>query len=100
MKIITAEGTFIYTVVFENIQYYVDLFECIEEGRELPDYFGENLNALWDCLTGYIGTPCEIRLYGLTKLSKRWRREAQEIIDVMEDAAKEYPGKYHIVYVD
>ena len=66
---------------------------------ELPDYFGDNPDALWDCLTGYIGTPCEIRLYGLTKLSKRWR-EAQEIIDVMEKAVKDYPGRYHIVCVD
>ena len=67
---------------------------------ELPDFFGENLDALWDCLTGFIGTPCEIRLSGLSSLTKQRREELQDILDVMADAEAEYPGDFHIVYVD
>lgn len=100
MEIKTAEGTYIYTVDFRPVQCYLDLYGCINEGFELTGYVGENLDALWDTLTGFIGTPCEIRLYGLTKLSKQRRREVQKMLDVMEEAAKEYPGEYRILYVD
>ena len=29
-----------------------------------PDFYGENADAFWDCLTGFIETPCEIILKG------------------------------------
>ncbi|WP_207259722.1 barstar family protein [Desulfovibrio sp. Huiquan2017] len=32
----------------------------LKEKLDLPDYYGANLDALWDCLTGWIDTPSHI----------------------------------------
>ena len=91
---------FIYTVDFRPVKYYRDLYKCLKVGMDLPAFFGENLDALWDCLTGFIGWPCEIRLTGLSSLSKQRREELQDILDVLEEGQKKYPQDIHIVYVD
>lgn len=39
-----------------------EFYEVIKKKLELSDYFGCNVDALWDMLTGYIDTPCEIVL--------------------------------------
>ena len=41
-----------------------EFYDIIKKKMELPDYFGCNADALWDMLTGYIDTPCEIVLVG------------------------------------
>ena len=35
--------------------------KILKEKLELPDYYGENLDALWDCLTGGIELPVCIK---------------------------------------
>nr|WP_313780584.1 barstar family protein [Paenibacillus larvae] len=37
------------------------LHTVLKEALELPDYYGNNLDALWDCLTGYVAMPLTIR---------------------------------------
>ena len=94
------KADFVYSIEFRSVKYYRDLYGCIKTGLALPDFFGENRDALWDCLTGFIGWPCEIRLSGLSSLHQQRRTELQEILDVFSDAEKEYPDKIHIVYVN
>ena len=100
MEIKTADGTYIYTIDFTPVRHYRDLYSCINEGFELTGRVGENRDALWDCLTGFIGWPCEIRLSGISSLSKQRRAELQKILDVFTNAEKAYTDTIHIVYVD
>ena len=100
MEIKTADGTYIYTIDFTPVRHYRDLYSCINEGFELTGRVGENRDALWDCLTGFIGWPCEIRLSGISSLSKQRRAELQKILDVFTNAEKADPDTIHIVYVD
>jgi ribonuclease inhibitor len=39
---------------FESIE---KIHRILKKKLDLPDYYGENLNALWDCLTGWIDLP-------------------------------------------
>jgi ribonuclease inhibitor len=34
--------------------------QILKDKLELPDYYGKNLNALWDCLTGWVSLPLKI----------------------------------------
>lgn len=94
------KADFVYTVDFRPVKYYRDFYKCLKTGLNLPDFFGENLDALWDCLTGFIGYPCEIRLFGLSALNKQRRQELQDILDLLAEAEEKYPDEFHIVYVD
>ena len=53
------------------MNYVIDLSDAADKTRlhdilarslTLPAYYGRNLDALWDCLTSDLQTPCEIRL--------------------------------------
>jgi ribonuclease inhibitor len=37
-----------------------DLHTVIAEGLDLPIWYGRNLDALWDALTGIVGRPLKI----------------------------------------
>ena len=48
------------TIDFSKCQYPMDLHNEIKEKLELPEWYGNNLDALWDMLTGFIETPINI----------------------------------------
>ena len=56
-----------------------DLHIEIKEKLELPIYYGENLDALWDCLTGWIDLPVGVE----------WKD-----FDLVEDSLGDYAKKY------
>ncbi len=51
-------------------------------------------------LTGFIDWPCEIRLSGISSLSKQRRAELQKILDVMAEAEQKYPRYIRITHDD
>ena len=62
-----------------------EAFALLGEALALPEWWGRNLDALYDCLTGDLGRPVRLELSG---------REAMEAADfgrrllrVLEDAA-------------
>jgi ribonuclease inhibitor len=44
-----------------------DLHELLKHQLGLPDYYGKNLDALWDCLTGWIDLPLIVEWRGFTE---------------------------------
>ena len=45
---------------FSLCKYPMDLHKEIREKLDLPEWYGNNLSALWDMLTGFIETPVSI----------------------------------------
>ena len=37
-----------------------EFYKLIKDKFNFPEWFGENADALWDMLTGFIETPCEV----------------------------------------
>ena len=62
----------------------------LKETLNFPDYYGENLDALYDCLTD-IGTETEIRLNNAELVDK-------EIIDTFIDSSNENPNISFKIY--
>ena len=63
-----------------------DMHHRFAAALEFPDYYGHNLDALFDCLTD-IRRPTTIRLAGFSRLGD-WK---QGFINVFEDCSLENP---------
>ena len=48
-----------YTLNFTDVTNYLEIHEIIQNDLDFPDYYGKNLDALYDCLTEM---SCEIEL--------------------------------------
>ncbi len=53
----------------EQISSVRDFYKIIEEQLDAPDYFGENLDALYDILTDYVSPP-EVEIYEILALGE------------------------------
>lgn len=76
------------TVVFDfNIIHTVKKFYSLcKEQLQLPDYFGNNLDALWDCLTSDVAWPITIVFKNVTAFHKQ---KFSKQISLFNDAAIE-----------
>lgn len=73
-----------YTVDLRAARTREEMHAALKRDLHLPDYYGMNLDALWDCLME-MESPCEIELLGVDQMgemladSLRWTlREAAE----------------------
>ena len=78
-------------VDFSKCKYPLDLHNEIREKLELPEWYGNNLDALWDMLTGFIETPVTITVIFKpeTKSTENLRESVLKIIETF----KRYPKR-------
>ena len=86
--------TYRYTVDFRNVEYYIEIHEVLKRDLEFPDYYGGNLDALWDCLTDMLGDISIIEIYNSEVISKKYHEEWQGIIEVFRETKHAYNDKY------
>lgn len=48
------------TLYEDEISRFDSIHHWLQHALELPDWYGHNLDALWDCLSGCIALPAEI----------------------------------------
>lgn len=74
-----------------------DFHKTLKELLEFPEYYGENLDAFWDCLI----TCCDLPLTIIWKDFEKSRGYLQDwtnkVIDVFKDAENEIKD-LHIIY--
>lgn len=66
------------TIDGNQITSKVQFHKVLKEKLELPDYYGNNLDALLDCLTGWVDLPLLIE----------WNNYSQSKINLGEYATK------------
>ena len=76
---------------FSKCKYPMDLHNQLSEKLELPEWYGNNLDALWDMLTGFIETPISITVIFKpdTKASENLKENVLNIIETFKEAAQE-----------
>lgn len=76
-----------------------EFYDIIQKKMNLPDWFGKNADALWEMLTGYIETPCEITLVGFNKeeINKYNKLVIDKILFCLKKAQEEYPEEFKII---
>jgi len=76
----------------EQIKSVDEFHRVIEKQLELPFYYGRNLDALWDCLTGSIDLPTTIIWSDSVTSSRSLGDEFNWIVSFFAEAEKEIPG--------
>ena len=74
---------------FSECRYLGEIYEVIKNELELPAWFGANLDALWDAITGIMYTPAEIRISRTVGRSELLL-DVDEIIAVFREAEEKY----------
>ena len=77
---------------FTQCKYLSEVHRVIQQELELPEWYGRNLDALWDSLTGIMYLPAEITIiYSSNYSDKALADEIDKMIDIFKEAAEEYP---------
>ena len=76
---------------FSKCKYPMDLHNEIREKLELPEWYGNNLDALWDMLTGFIETPIEITVIYKpeNKMAENLKESVLKVIETFKEASEE-----------
>ncbi len=91
----------VYTFNRKEFKWAEEFYNIIKQKMNLPDWFGNNADALWDMLTGHIETPCEIVFIGFNKEKNEHNKNTMDlIISCFIDAEKEYQNKFKVTFKD
>ena len=79
-------------VIDEPIVNEQQLHEVLMNKLELPSYYGKNLDALWDCLTGYIELPLHLEWRNLDEVKENLGEVGDRLLKLLQDAELEGIG--------
>lgn len=79
---------------FSDCKYIGEVYAVIKKELELPERCGENLDALWDAITGIMFTPVQITINPTSR-----RKELQAAIDDIVGVFREAEDEYHEIVV-
>lgn len=77
------------TLDFSHIKSHWDLHDYFHEVFDLPDYYGRNMDALWDCLRCSFEENTTIILKNLRSMPKDMHLFIPSIKDLFEDLEQE-----------
>ncbi|MFZ1528288.1 MAG: barstar family protein [Ferruginibacter sp.] len=76
---------------FYRIHTWAAFYRSLHEQTELPEYFGNNLDALWDWVTGEAVLPLSVLF---TNLSDFQLKKFGKLITLMQDAQTELEADF------
>ena len=79
---------------FSNFHYLGEIHAELKKKFGLPDYYGENWDALRDCLR-YLwmdGMPIKVDIYGFSSLEEKLRSYCMTMLEIFDDVHKETPN--------
>lgn len=65
---------------------YENVHEWLQQTLDLPEWYGSNLDALWDCITGYVARPLTIRWIA----DSVEETEYAAVVELLQEAADAY----------
>lgn len=77
------------TIDFSEINNYSEFYSVLREKIKLPRYFGNNLNALYDILSGDLEMPLKIRFI---HLDVNKRSKFSSLLAMMETVEQDVRG--------
>ena len=74
-----------YIIDFSNVKYYLDMHHAIQKALDFPDYYGQNWDAFWDCLTDMVGRPVYIEIIGLDVIKQKFQGEEKILLETLKE---------------
>ena len=78
-----------FNIDFRNINRFYYVHKHLKEVFDFPDYYGENLSALWDCLYEFCPLDAKIEINGIGYLNEKFDKYGEQIKKIFEDLLKE-----------
>lgn len=82
---------------FMEIGDYEDFYVQLKEKINLPEYFGDNLDALYDVITGDLEMPLHLEFVNLTVDQLE---TFEDLLTTLEDAEEELEGFTFSYYLE
>ena len=73
-----------YIIDFKDVKGIYDMFEIISTAMDFPDYFGNNWDAFWDCITDINGVPLYIEINNFDILKEKLFDESEYLITCLK----------------
>lgn len=74
---------------FTDIGDYEEFYEVLKTKISLPEYFGDNLDALYDSITGFVELPLHLEF---VNMSVDQLETFEDLLTTLEDAGEEAEG--------
>ncbi len=74
---------------FNGIMSLWTLHEYFKEVFNLPDYYGHNMDALWDCLDCSFEFPTTIVLKNIEKIPSEMNEATEIMLELFEDLQRD-----------
>ena len=74
---------------FNGIKSLWTLHEYFKEVFNLPDYYGHNMDALWDCLDCSFEFPTTIVLKNIEKIPSEMKEATEIMLELFEDLQRD-----------
>ncbi|WP_345806038.1 barstar family protein [Bacillus subtilis] len=78
----------------ENIEV---LHDVLKDKVDFPNYYGRNLDALWDCLTGWVDLPLTLVLKNFEFSNTFLGSYADDVLEVLQEAQEELEDEFKII---
>ncbi|MEM7245846.1 MAG: barstar family protein [Acidobacteriota bacterium] len=72
-----------------------EFHDRVAEALKLPDHYGRNLDAFWDCLTELVGRTT-VRVVGLLGLDGALRTQVDRYLKLLVDQEAESRGEFSV----
>ena len=83
-----------YKIDFSAVKYYLDMHKVIQDALDFPDYYGQNWDAFWDCLTVLVGRPVHIEMIGLEVIKQKFAGEEKTLLEILKEFKHYQNDKY------
>ena len=77
---------------FSKVKYFSDIHKVIKDTFKFPDHYGENLDALWDCLDYYIDDELAVKIFGFMNIENLFDDYASKIKEVFKRVSSNCPN--------
>ena len=80
------------TIDFNGCRTYHKFHQILKEAFDFPNYYGENLDALWDCLDNYCDFDLIVEIKGFNSLPKELKQYIPKVMNVFDDVTESTPN--------